>query len=126
MEKTISSINTIKYLDHNGDYQIKIPGAKSFKTYKFTYKKENISDTKKNLRKQISEYKDKLDVLIKSYQKLFVQELKSEKDIAKKDKMLVEIKKLIDKITTLETVLISIASIPPHDMRYTDRQINLK
>lgn len=127
MEKTISSINTIKYLDHNGDYKIKLPGAKEFKTYKFTYQKEDMKNAKKKIRTDIADLRKKKESLVKDYQQLFILKIKKgEISISKKEKMMIEIKNLTDKITMLESVLSSIGNVPPSDMRYTNRKIILK
>ena len=113
MEKTISSINTIKYLDHNGDYQIKTQINKPFKKHTYKYQKESMADAKKRILSQIEAKQKELDALDKEYQKLFIKNLLEEKD-----KLLPKLVSLTDNISMLEKVIKTFNDNTSSDTRY--------
>lgn len=127
-----SNINTIKYLDKSGKYKVKTPKDKSFKTYDYVMKKENLSILRKQQRKKKKHLENELEKNINSLKKLFLIMLnldissKKYKELSKhKNKIIKQIKSNIDSISNIEVEQNHTGTIAPVNIIYANRHIKI-
>ena len=129
----IASIHTQKFLDENGEYNIKCKEWKTFKKYKFNYEKENMNIVKKQIQEEIKEQTEKKEKLIGKYQKIYVDLIKTSlskgtyyQKLVQTDEMkniMYDIEEISNLIKLLEKNYEQLGVIPPRNSRYTNREI---
>lgn len=124
------NINTIKFLDQNGYYNVKFPRSKEFKRFKYDIKQENISIIDKKLNEHIKTLEKELNKDIQMLQNIFVSMLDMNKKSPKyktlkqqKDACIERIQKHINDRFSIELVQHNMGIIEPHDIRYASRTI---
>ena len=129
----IASIHTQKFLDEEGNLNIKCGGWKTFKKYKTQYDKESINIIKGIVKDEINNNIDKKDKLVAKYQKLYTNLISTSLSKGTYDKKLVptddmkdimyKIQDISDMIKLLEENYDQFGITPPKKIRYTNRRV---